>query len=100
MERTTMHIDDRSHRLDPSLDLDKLKRDVVNAVRAGGDLVQVAVVGGNVLDVLVASEVSVTFETETETEIETETSSGDRQDDGEHGGPHGGVQFDDYFLFL
>ena len=88
-----MHIDDRSHPLDPGLDLEKVKGDVVEAVRAGGDLVRVAVVGGAVLDVLVAPGVSVAFE--------TETSRDDRRhDDDEHSTLADGVSLDDYLLLL
>lgn len=93
MERTTMHINDRSHSLDPSQDLEKVKGDVVEAVRAGGDFVQVTVAGGHVLDVLVAPGVSVSFETETETNF----SEGP---DDEFVASIDAVDFDDYLLFL
>ncbi|MBD8661613.1 hypothetical protein IFT72_15610 [Frigoribacterium sp. CFBP 8754] len=91
MERTTMHIDGRSHSLDPSQDLEKVKGDVVEAVRAGGDLVQVTVAGGHVLDVLVAPGVSVAFE--------TETNFSEGPDD-EFVASIDAIDFDDYLLFL
>lgn len=89
MEHTTMHINDRSHSLDPSQDLEKVKGDVVEAVRAGGDLVQVTVAGGHVLDVLVAPGVSLAFE--------TNFSEGP---DDEFVASIDAVDFDDYLLFL
>lgn len=91
MERTTMHIDGRSHSLDPSQDLEKVKGEVVEAVRAGGDLVQVTVAGGHVLDILVAPGVSVAFEAETRFD--------DRSDE-ESVASLDAVDLDDYLLFL
>jgi hypothetical protein len=63
MERTTMQVDGRSHLLAQGQDLQEIKRGTVEAIRAGGDLVQVTVVGNRVLDILVSQGVSVTFET-------------------------------------
>jgi hypothetical protein len=64
MKRTTMRIDGTAYALAQGQDIDAVKQAVVQAARAGGDLVTVTVVGNRSLDVLVTAGVPVTFESE------------------------------------
>lgn len=90
MERTTMQVDGRSHLLAQGQDLEKIKSDAVEAVRAGGDMVHVTVVGNHVLDVLVSQGVLVTFETESVPD--------DARDDGDLAAPFDYVSLGEYGL--
>jgi hypothetical protein len=74
MERTTMHIGDRSYILAQDHNADALRQQLLSAVQAGGGWVQVELITGRALDVLVSPGITITTETETfEPDALTET---------------------------
>jgi hypothetical protein len=90
MERTTMQVGHRSHLLAQGQDLDKIRHEALQAVRNGGDLLQVTVVGNRTLDILISEGVEVTFETETVPD--------DSRDDGNLEVPFDVVDFQEFGL--
>jgi hypothetical protein len=73
MRRTLMQVNGHDYALAQNQDLEALKTRVLQAIRDGGDLIPVTLVGNTSLEVLVTLGVPLTFQT-------TEVDDDDRDD--------------------
>jgi len=62
MMRTSVSVNGVEYRLAQGRDIDDVKRATVAAVRSGGDLVDIVVVGNRLVSVLVSPGIPITFE--------------------------------------
>lgn len=65
MLRTTVSINDRAFALAQGSDIDRIKADLLEAVQAGGQFVDVVIVGNRALSILVTAGIPIVFEVET-----------------------------------
>lgn len=77
MQRTTMHVGDHAYALSESQDIPDLKSRSIAAVRDGGDLVTVAILGNGEVEIMVSGGTVITFTTE---EVPNNSSSAELDD--------------------